>query len=142
MRRGGPRSAADRYPGLPVGVRSALAAALAGLALAACGGGDSPPAGSPLADGDAGRGEELFTTHCAACHGPEGIGTDSGPPLVHEIYEPSHHGDGAFLSAVQRGVAPHHWEFGAMAAVPGLDTEDVADIVAYVRALQREAGIE
>ena len=125
-------------------VRTVVAIGVAGLALAACGGGggDGATEGDPLAGGDAGRGQQLFTQSCAACHGAQGVGTAAGPPLVHEVYEPSHHGDAAFLRAVQQGVEPHHWEFGPMPAVPGLDTQDVADIVAYVRQLQRDAGIQ
>ena len=117
-----------------------------GLALVACGGAEPSADGqdiaTTLASGDAGRSEELFAANCAACHGAGASGTPAGPPLVHEVYEPSHHGDVSFLLAVQNGVQPHHWEFGPMPAVPGLDVADVADIVAYVRGLQREAGIE
>ncbi len=125
-----------------------LASVVAVLGLAACGGAGmngmdaGGQGGDPLAGGDPAAGQELFTANCAACHGPQGGGTDTGPPLVHEVYEPSHHSDAAFLRAVQQGVPPHHWNFGAMPAVPGLDVDDVADIVAHVRSLQREAGIE
>ncbi len=120
-----------------------LVVAGAATLLVACGGdGGGEGAGDPLAGGDVEAGQEKFAANCAACHGARADGTPAGPPLVHEIYEPSHHGDGSFLSAVQRGVEPHHWEFGAMPAIPGVDVEDVADIVAYVRSLQREAGIE
>ncbi len=113
------------------------------LLLSACGGGgDAGSSGDPLAGGDPAAGQELFTANCAACHGSQGQGTDAGPPLVHEVYEPSHHGDASFLAAVQRGVQPHHWDFGPMPAIPSLEVEEVADIVAHVRSLQREAGIE
>ncbi len=123
--------------------RTVLVATVATLGLAACGGGDDGSStGDPLAGGDPGRGQELFAANCAACHGADAMGTPSGPPLVHEVYEPSHHGDASFLRAVQQGVQPHHWEFGPMPAIPGLDTGDVADIIAYVRGLQREAGIQ
>lgn len=105
----------------------------------ACGGGegDTRAAG----EADAGRGEELFAANCAVCHGQEARGSDAGPPLVHQVYEPSHHSDESFQAAVARGVQPHHWDFGAMPPVQGLSRDDVADIVAYVRQLQREAGI-
>lgn len=93
-------------------------------------------------DGEAvARGEALFASNCVACHGEQGTGTTAGPPLVHEIYEPGHHPDASFQRAVAEGVAPHHWDFGPMPAVPGLDEDQVADITAYVRALQRDAGI-
>jgi mono/diheme cytochrome c family protein len=90
---------------------------------------------------DLDRGATLFANNCAVCHGPEGDGTLQGPPLVHEIYEPGHHPDESFQTAVAQGVPQHHWDFGPMPAIAGLDRADVADITAYVRELQREAGI-
>ena len=38
-------------------------------------------------------GETTFNSTCAACHGKQAAGTDHGPPLVHKVYEPNHHGD-------------------------------------------------
>lgn len=111
-------------------------------ALAACESGtDVEGSGGPAA-ADAERGAELFAANCAVCHGPEAQGTETGPPLVHEVYEPSHHGDEAFQLAVAQGASPHHWDFGPMPPVEGLDREDVADITAWVRERQREAGID
>ena len=87
-------------------------------------------------------GEIAFNGNCAACHGENATGLDgAGPPLVHKIYEPSHHSDAAFFLAVQNGVRSHHWRFGSMAPVEGLTRADVKGIVAYVRELQRENGI-
>jgi len=83
----------------------------------------------------------LFTENCAACHGEGGSGTDSGPPLIHKIYEPSHHGDASFLMAVRNGVRPHHWRFGPMPKIEGLSDDDVAEIVTYIREVQRANGI-
>jgi mono/diheme cytochrome c family protein len=117
------------------------------LLLAACGEDGEPggpgAAGEPGAAGaaDLARGEQLFAAHCAACHGPVGEGTTTGPPLVHVIYEPGHHSDASFHLAVQRGVQAHHWDFGPMPPVSGLSDEQVEDIIAHVRDLQREAGI-
>ena len=87
-------------------------------------------------------GQRVFEAACASCHGQNAVGRDGfAPPLVHRIYEPSHHGDAAFLRAVQNGVAPHHWRFGAMPPIDGLTGGDVAKVVAYVRALQQANGI-
>ncbi|MBS0126609.1 c-type cytochrome [Thetidibacter halocola] len=88
-------------------------------------------------------GESAFAAKCATCHGQNAAGRDGiAPPLVHRIYEPSHHGDESFQLAVLRGVRAHHWTFGDMPPVDGLTRADVAGIVAYVRALQRANGID
>ena len=86
-------------------------------------------------------GEGKFSSFCARCHGPEGIGTKQGPPLVHKIYEPNHHGDAAFQRAAANGVRAHHWQFGDMPKIEGVKPEDIDQIVKYVRWLQRQAGI-
>jgi mono/diheme cytochrome c family protein len=88
------------------------------------------------------EGERLFSDNCARCHGARAAGTDAGPPLVHIVYEPNHHADMAFQRAVALGVPAHHWNFGNMPPVPGLDEAAVEQITAYVRWVQRAAGIE
>ena len=91
---------------------------------------------------DAQIGKVAFEAKCAVCHGTNAAGQDGvAPPLVHKIYEPSHHGDGSFLVAVRNGVRAHHWRFGNMPPVDGLTEGDVKMIVAYVRELQRANGI-
>lgn len=113
---------------------------LTGTVLAACGpgSGGSAPAAS---GGDATAGEALFQARCAECHGVDLRGTDKGPPFLNPIYAPSHHGDAAFKMAVRQGVRPHHWNFGPMPPVePALSDKEVADIIAWVRLKQREAG--
>lgn len=86
-------------------------------------------------------GAGLFASRCAGCHGLDGNGTDKGPPLVHKVYEPSHHGDEAFRLAVRQGVRAHHWDFGDMPPVSGLSDGEITAIVAHVRGLQEAAGI-
>ncbi len=88
------------------------------------------------------EGEEKFNTFCSRCHGPQGQGTNNGPPLVHKIYEPSHHADIAFQRAAAQGVRAHHWKFGNMPKIEGVTPEDVTHIVGYIRWLQRQAGIK
>lgn len=128
-----------------------LILALFVVTLSACGssaatgpqGAVSDAAGNGAVSEVTARGGELFAANCAACHGVSGAtGTASGPPLVHIVYEPSHHGDLAFHRAVREGVAPHHWDFGPMPPVSGLSDADIEDIIGYVREQQRAAGIE
>ena len=83
-------------------------------------------------------GRTIYDAKCAICHGADGEGqADVAPPLVHIIYEPSHHGDEAFQRAAAQGVRAHHWKFGDMPPVEGLTRGDVAMVVTYIRELQR-----
>lgn len=111
-------------------VYATIALILLPIAAVACG------AGSPEQEG-----ERLFADNCARCHGAGADGTLLGPPLVHRIYEPGHHADFTFYNAVKNGVVSHHWDFGDMPPVAGLSEDDVTQIIAYVRGLQREGGI-
>lgn len=117
--------------------------ALAGLVLVAgcttsvTDGSDAPEG----AGGDPVAGRALYADNCASCHGADLRGTDMGPPHLHQVYEPGHHADASFRLAVQRGVQPHHWDFGPMPPVEGLSDAEVDDIIAYVRQEQRAAGI-
>lgn len=87
-------------------------------------------------------GKLAFQSNCLACHGENAVGQKGvAPPLIHKIYEPSHHGDESFQRAVAVGVRAHHWKFGNMPAVEGLTRGDVKAIIAYVRELQEANGI-
>lgn len=86
-------------------------------------------------------GRKAFDANCAQCHGANAAGTDQGPPLVHDIYNPGHHGDDAFFLAAKRGTRRHHWTFGDMPPVPQVIDEQIAAIIRYVRELQRANGI-
>ncbi|NMM43904.1 cytochrome c [Rhodospirillaceae bacterium KN72] len=86
-------------------------------------------------------GEQSFNNTCAKCHGMNAIGTKSGPPLIHNIYNPGHHSDEAFYRAVAMGARQHHWRFGDMPAQQHVSPQEVARIVAYIRELQSANGI-
>jgi len=110
---------------------------------------DSPKSGRAVVDVkipvlNAGelQGQKLFDINCAVCHGKNAAGTDIGPTFIHNIYGPGHHGDGAFFIATSKGVSAHHWKFGKMPPVTGVDKQEVDLIVQYIRALQRANGIK
>lgn len=86
-------------------------------------------------------GKSAFDENCAACHGPNASGTDRGPPLVHDIYNPGHHADEAFYLATSRGVRRHHWRYGDMPPQPQISREQMIAVVRYVRELQAANGI-
>lgn len=87
------------------------------------------------------EGEQKFNANCSTCHGIGGVGTAQGPPFLHKVYEPNHHGDAAFQRAAATGVKAHHWNFGDMPKINAVKPEEVDQIVKYVRWLQKQAGI-
>lgn len=95
----------------------------------------------PSFSSEAQAGEILFNDNCAACHGVNATGTNSGPPLVNDIYNPGHHPDESFYSAVKNGVRRHHWPFGNMPKQPHVTQDDATLIIRYVRELQTANGI-
>ncbi|MCW8884305.1 MAG: cytochrome c [Motiliproteus sp.] len=92
-----------------------------------------PPAGFVA---DIAKGKKLFERNCATCHGINGIGTNLGPPLVHKVYEPSHHSDLAFYYAIKKGTKAHHWDFGDMPSQPQVSATEAGHIVEYIRDIQ------
>ncbi len=112
-------------------------------------GGKAAPSGAAIAEvrvppleGLAKMGQMAFRARCAGCHGEKAEGQKGvAPPLVHDYYKPSHHGDAAFMLAARTGVRAHHWRFGNMPPVKGVTDAELKSIIAYVRALQKANGI-
>ena len=107
-------------------------------ALAACGG--SADQAAPGADG--GQGAQLYEANCASCHGSDLRGTERGPSHLSIVYEPDHHNDDSFRSAIAQGAGAHHWNFGDMPSVGGLDDGEVDSIISFIRSEQRRQGFE
>ena len=122
--------------------RAALAsAAITGaLVLFAASCGDDTPAADTASSGAPGA--ELYAANCASCHGDDLRGTDRGPSQLSIVYEPSHHPDDSYRSAIENGVRQHHWGFGNMPPISGLQGADVDEIIAFIRAEQQRQGFE
>ena len=58
------------------------------------------------------------------------------------VYEPNHHTDDSFRSAIANGAPQHHWPFADMEPVEGLSDDDVEAVIAFVRAEQQRQGFE
>lgn len=113
------------------------------LVVAACSGSSSTEPETLTANGGQIEfGAEVYASSCASCHGSDLGGTDQGPSHLSMVYEPNHHGDDAFRSAIANGAPQHHWTFGSMPPVPGLSTDEVDAVIAYVRAQQQEQGFD
>ena len=69
-------------------------------------------------------------------------GTDDGPSHLSIVYEPNHHGDDSFRSAIANGAPQHHWAFGDMEPVEGLSDADIEAVIDYVRAEQQRQGFD
>ncbi|MDD9907376.1 MAG: cytochrome c [Rhodospirillaceae bacterium] len=82
-----------------------------------------------------------YDAFCASCHGDTARGTDKGPTFISKIYHPGHHGDGAFFLAPKRGAKAHHWQFGDMPPVDGVNDQQLETILKYVRAVQQANGV-
>jgi len=85
-------------------------------------------------------GRTLYAANCGGCHGAFGEGSELAPPMLHPI-QARMHADVAFKRAIQEGVRPHHYRFGAMPSIDVLNSKEIDDIVAYVRWMQEVAGL-
>lgn len=90
---------------------------------------------------NAAAGQLKFNDNCAACHGINAQGSILGPPLIHDIYNPGHHSDKSFISAVLNGVQQHHWRYGNMPPQPQVGFADMSNILAFIREVQQQNGI-
>lgn len=80
---------------------------------------------------DAGRGQGLYEERCAECHGEDGLGTESGPP----VWGPRSYNDGAGLARIEK-LAP--WLKVAMPlGETDLTDQEALDLAAYVNSKDR-----
>jgi disulfide bond formation protein DsbB len=112
------------------------------LAVAACGGAPTEPPPPPAPAGDPVKGEELFVT-CAACHGPKGEGVEGlGKDMTASEFIAGK-SDDELVEFIKVGRAPDDPLNTTGVAMlpkggnPALSDEDLYDIVAYIRTLQK-----
>ncbi len=89
-------------------------------------------AGRALPMGYAAAGEYSFADLCGGCHGSYAEGTEAGPNLIE-----AHAATPVDAGAIERSVRECE---GAKPALEGLDDQDLADIIAFVRDLRTETG--
>ncbi len=86
------------------------------------------------------RGEVVFNTFCLSCHGLHAVGAPgAGPALLDTLFAPSRLSDEAIIAAMDRGAPQRYFNLGGMPPVQRLTRDDAAQVVAYVRWLQRRA---
>ncbi|WP_263409423.1 cytochrome c [Terriglobus tenax] len=87
------------------------------------------PGRNPMAAENVQRGEKLFTSNCAFCHGPTAKGSTTGPSLIDSSLV-RHDKDGDLIGGVLREGRPDK----GMPQFASLATSQVSDIVAYLHA--------
>lgn len=135
-----------------------LVALLSVLLLAACGGKEEEPAATAQGDtasaaapaeaalppGDAEAGKTIFTTTCAACHGPAGEGVQGlGKDMTTSTFI-SERSDAELLEFIKVGRAPGDPlnTTGVLmppkGGNPALSDEQLMNIIAYVRQIHKD----
>jgi len=121
--------------------RSIGVLAVAVLALAACGGGNGDDDVDDTSPDAVAAGQEVFSTTCLACHGPngegiEGLGTDlTTSQFVRDLSDDELV---AYLEVGRPADDPANTTGIAMPAKggrPTLTTEDLANVVAFLRTI-------
>lgn len=130
-----------RFSKTPMRSLGTAAIAATTLLISGCGGSEES-SGDSASPAELTEGEELYQANCASCHGSDLRGTSKGPSHLSRVYEPNHHGDEAFRSAIANGAVQHHWPFGDMPPVEGLSSSEVDAIIAYIRDVQEREGFE
>jgi mono/diheme cytochrome c family protein len=126
-----------------VGWRPAATAGVLAISgfVVACGSTNSAPPGQATGSAEP-NGADIYAASCSSCHGEDLRGTDKGPSHLSIVYEPNHHGDDSFRSAIANGAPQHHWSFGDMEPVEGLSEAQVDAVIAFVRDEQQRLGFE
>ena len=125
----------------PTSILTGLVVALT-VVLSACGSDDpvaAPPVVPLAAEAD---GATIYQARCASCHSEDLRGTNKGPSQLSIVYEPNHHGDDSYRSAIRNGAPQHHWGFGNMPAVEDITDDQIEQVIAYIRTQQQELGFE
>ncbi len=129
---------------LQCGTRSIAVAVVAAVAIVGCSdNGVTSQTGTGAASETVdGFGAQVYAESCASCHGADLRGTDKGPSQLSIVYEPNHHSDEAYRSAIANGAPQHHWPFGDMPPVEGLSDEEVEAVIDFIRSEQQRQGFE
>lgn len=116
---------------------------LAVLLVAACGGGGAATQPTPAPAGDAAKGQEVFATTCAACHGPKGEGVQGlGKDMTTSQFI-ADQTDAQLLEFVKKGrdtSDPLNTTGVAMppkGGNPALTDEQLVDIIAFIRSIHK-----
>ena len=127
-------------------MKKIIAAAIVGMALAVgitgCTGNDNAATPSLEIIPASADGAAVYQARCASCHGEDLRGTDMGPSQLSIVYEPNHHGDESYRSAIRNGAVEHHWGFGDMPVIDDITDDQVELVISFIREQQEILGFE
>ncbi len=123
-------------------LRLAVVLVFAAVTVVACADNTAEQAEPAGASSTGDLGAEVYANSCASCHGVDLRGTDRGPSQLSIVYEPNHHTDDSYRSAITNGVRQHHWSFGDMPPVEGLNKEEIEAVIQFIRSEQQRQGFE
>jgi len=83
-----------------------------------------------------------FARECGGCHGRAAQGTARGPALATTSYGRSRFDDDSIRSAVREGRVPRSPDSAGMPASPEIPESDLAQILDFLREVQRARGIQ
>lgn len=86
-------------------------------------------------DADVARGEKIFSTQCASCHGPDGRGGAAGPDLSTGSFRRASSDEGLF-QIINKGIP------GTTMPAFSLNPGPAWQVVAFVRSLGRNRGTQ
>ena len=90
----------------------------------------------------AAHGEVVYNTRCRKCHGPLGLGSVGGPPLVSETFAKSVYPDRNIARAIFEGVPQFSYDYGPMPAQADVSPGEARAVVSFLREVQEIHGFE
>ena len=109
--------------------RAHIAALLLGCAVSFC--------GVASAAGNASAGKEVFLKHCAACHGPDGMGKEAVAKMMKTTIPPLPSKEVQALSDAEITKVITEGK-GKMKPLKDAKASEVANLVAFVRSLAKK----
>lgn len=113
----------------------------AGTGVAACGESNPNKEGTAAGEPDLTAGEQTYRDFCGSCHGRDLEGSSNGPSHLDAVYAPDSTTDEDFRTAITEGAPEANYDFGAMPAIGSLEDQEVEDVIAYIREVQDERGL-
>lgn len=97
----------------------------------------------PELSASAQHGRAIINSQCIECHGVDGTGgSRKGPPLLHPMYREAIFPDHHYKRVLIEGRPQNNWKFGPMPAQPQLSDADMNGIIAFIREVHDETGVE